>query len=206
MGRNADWGIAVGHDYWCQQDECRRCDDRRELEVGLWAAFPRLRSAHCGGCGRTAYTFTEREAADLVELIVAWASEPDRARLSILDALEVPFERLLRGGYGGSCTCEDRLWFNGEEVPSSGYHLYRLWTREEQLLYVGVSTVLRDRLATHRRTWAGLWETATWDEHPDAASMMAAEADAIRDECPAMNRAGVFRRQGVEAVNRGGEA
>ena len=72
--------------------------------------------------------------------------------------------------------------------PSHGFHLYRLWTEDARLLYVGVSVRLRNRLAVHQRRWSGLWEMATWEEYPDAASMLRAEADAVSTENPALNK------------------
>lgn len=77
-----------------------------------------------------------------------------------------------------------------ESAPCSGFHLYRLWSGN-RLVYVGVSTRLRDRLRVHRRRWGELWDRVTWEQHPDAASMLAAEADAIVNEDPALNRAGI---------------
>lgn len=77
------------------------------------------------------------------------------------------------------------------DVPPGGFYLYRLWTEHDRLLYVGVSITLAKRLACHRRTWPDLWVRATWEEHPDARSMLAAEQVAIRTENPALNQAGV---------------
>lgn len=45
--------------------------------------------------------------------------------------------------------------------------------------------------ALDRRTWGDLVARVTWEEHPDARSMLAAESAAIRAECPALNKAGV---------------
>lgn len=77
------------------------------------------------------------------------------------------------------------------KAPRTGCYLYRLWSDDDRLVYVGVSTRLRARLRAHRRRWPDLWCRASWDEHPDAASMLAAERAAIRDEDPALNHAGV---------------
>lgn len=79
---------------------------------------------------------------------------------------------------------------DGELPPASGFHLYRLWTPDARLLYVGVTTRLRQRLRTHQRHFGTEMKSATWQEFPDSASMLAAEAAAIRDECPAINKIG----------------
>jgi hypothetical protein len=80
----------------------------------------------------------------------------------------------------------------GESLPpQSGFYLYRLWDVNARLLYVGVSTRLRDRLSSHQRRWGELVEFATWEEHEDARAMLAAEREAIRNEDPALNKAGV---------------
>lgn len=76
-------------------------------------------------------------------------------------------------------------------APEGGCYLYRLWCDDGRLLYVGVSTRLRARLASHRRRWPDLWTEATWEEHPDEATMLAAERHAIANEDPALNRAGI---------------
>lgn len=80
----------------------------------------------------------------------------------------------------------------GPVVPITGCFLYRLWSDDGRLMYVGVSRCLRRRLAKHRRTWdETVWLTATWEEQPDVATMMAAELAAIRSEDPVLNSAGV---------------
>lgn len=76
--------------------------------------------------------------------------------------------------------------------PVRGCHLYRLWDDEDRLVYVGVSRCLRSRLRAHRRTWdTTVWARATWEEHPDVPSMFAAEREAIANEAPPLNIAGV---------------
>lgn len=77
------------------------------------------------------------------------------------------------------------------EAPSQGFHLYRLWAEDGRLLYVGVSTCLRDRLRSHRRRWGDLIAGVTWEAHSDARSMLEAEREAIVNEDPAFNKAGV---------------
>lgn len=77
------------------------------------------------------------------------------------------------------------------EAPTSGFYLYRLWTASGRLLYVGVSATLRARLRIHRRRHGDLIDHITWEEHPDMRAVLAAELVAIRDEDPALNRAGV---------------
>ena len=75
-----------------------------------------------------------------------------------------------------------------DRPPKDGFHLYRLWTAEHRLLYVGVSIRLRNRLAVHRRRLGDLWEVATWEEFDTAAAMLAAEVEAIATENPALNK------------------
>lgn len=77
-----------------------------------------------------------------------------------------------------------------ELPPASGFYLYRLWTPDARLLYVGVSTRLRQRLRSHQRHFGTEMGSATWQEFDDASSMLAAELAAIRDECPAINKIG----------------
>ena len=74
-------------------------------------------------------------------------------------------------------------------APNRGFFLYRLWSDDDRLLYVGVSTRLRNRLATHQRRWGDLIGSVTWEEHPDEVSMLLAERVAVRDEDPALNKA-----------------
>lgn len=75
--------------------------------------------------------------------------------------------------------------------PAAGFHLYRLWASDGRLLYVGVSTVLRQRLKAHERRWGDLIASVTWEEHADERAMLDAEREAIRDEHPALNKAAV---------------
>ena len=90
------------------------------------------------------------------------------------------------------CRCDEaRRAAVSPRPPRSGLYLYRLWTEDGRLLYVGVSSRLRARLASHRRRWPDLWTDATWEEHPDEISMLTAEATAIADEDPAMNVRGI---------------
>jgi predicted GIY-YIG superfamily endonuclease len=75
--------------------------------------------------------------------------------------------------------------------PRKGFHLYRLWAADGRLLYVGVSTRLAARLRSHKRRHGDLIDHVTWEEHSDAAAMLAAEREAIREENPALNKAGI---------------
>jgi len=76
-------------------------------------------------------------------------------------------------------------------IPSTGFHLYRLWASDGRLLYVGVSVHLSARLRVHRARWGDLIARETWEEHPDERAMLAAERRAITDEDPAFNQAGI---------------
>lgn len=78
-----------------------------------------------------------------------------------------------------------------DSIPSSGFHLYRLWDANDRLLYVGVSTNLSARLRVHRKRWGDLIDHATWEAHPDERAMLDAERQAITDEDPALNRASI---------------
>lgn len=80
-------------------------------------------------------------------------------------------------------------------APREGLYLYRLWTEDDRLLYVGISRCLNNRLATHRRKWGVLVHHATWEEQPDVPTMLAAERHAIADEHPALNIAEVGWRE-----------
>lgn len=73
--------------------------------------------------------------------------------------------------------------------PRHGYFVYRLWAEDGRLLYVGSSRALRNRLKRHRDTWGDLIASATWQEHPDARTMLDAERHAIQTEHPALNKA-----------------
>lgn len=75
--------------------------------------------------------------------------------------------------------------------PQRPYVLYRLWTDDDRLLYVGITSNLEARLKAHRKTWGAVVHHHTAEPHPDAQSALAAEADAIRDELPRFNIAGV---------------
>lgn len=72
-----------------------------------------------------------------------------------------------------------------------GFYVYRLWSKDETLLYVGLTVRPAARLAAHRRRWGHLFEWVTWERHDTAESMIEAEARAIGVEYPALNKAGV---------------
>lgn len=77
------------------------------------------------------------------------------------------------------------------EVDPDGFYVYRLWSQDGRLIYVGCTTRPAARLRAHRRRWGHLFTSVTWERHPDAERMLEAERAAIKDEYPALNKAGV---------------
>lgn len=69
--------------------------------------------------------------------------------------------------------------------------LYRCYSEDGRLLYVGVTSNLPQRLATHRKSWWG-WQlvTHTVERFQTQAEAMAAEKVAIVAERPRFNRQG----------------
>lgn len=157
--------------------------EEREWLSELETLLPGLR--WCGGCGSGTRLITEPEARRIARLLCSQAAAGTSV-LPLFTALGLLLETHARAKLCGPCTCE----IAEPAVPRSGFYLYRLWTTGGRLLYVGVSTALPARLRTHARRWGELIERVTWDEHPDAASMLAAERRAIQDEAPALNKAG----------------
>lgn len=80
-----------------------------------------------------------------------------------------------------------------ERIPSSGYYLYRLWSEEDRLLYVGISRRLSARISAHRKKWGDLIARVTWESCEDERDAVTRESAAIHDENPAFNWAGVAR-------------
>lgn len=136
----------------------------------------------CGGCATATRQLSESEARALLEQAHS-ALQTGTTALQVLSDLVWPLEIVGRM-LCRTCSCTPA-------VPRAGFHLYRLWTPDRRLLYVGVSTRLRRRLTAHARKWGALYDHVTWEEHPDAPSMLAAEQTAIRDEHPALNKEGV---------------
>lgn len=144
----------------------------------------------CGACGAPSRTLTDEEMHRIllkaVDLIKKGAS-PN----AVFYEVQWLSEMHIRGTVG-VCDCPALppapWWAN---APKAGFYVYRLWTDEDRLLYVGVSTVLRNRLRSHSKRLGELVVRATWEEHPDAESMLRAETIAIRDELPALNIAKV---------------
>lgn len=135
----------------------------------------------------------ERSAIQRIEAMLAEA-----AALWFAEVGEKPNEPYATSG-NHFMRCAEMAYFAARPEPEpasprpprSGHHLYRLWSDDGRLVYVGVSTRLRARLAVHRRRMGHLWSTATWEEHENAEAMLTAEAEAIMAEDPALNRAGV---------------
>ncbi len=116
----------------------------------------------------------------------AWSEGVDR--LVTLEALAWIMEMHSRAKVW-TCECKPPREPKSPPPPTSGFYLYRLWSEEDRLLYVGVSCRLRSRLRTHRRRWGSLIDHATWEEHASEKAMLDAEREAIREEDPALNRA-----------------
>ncbi len=156
------------------------------------------------GCGYPNRQLTDDEAHRLLGSLAGLGQQAqwtDGMSLVVLDELMPIMERYQRANLGlcsckpGDCDCPGRkpegVTLAG--MPRRGCMLYRLWSKDHQLLYVGVSTRLRRRVTQHmaNQPWADAIYEVTWDEHPDEMSMLAAEAEAIRVEHPAFNKAGV---------------
>jgi hypothetical protein len=76
--------------------------------------------------------------------------------------------------------------------------LYRMYDTDGQLLYIGQSISLAERLGQHR-AGSAFWSavrTITVEPHPDASAARLAEARAIQAERPIHNRAGSARPGG----------
>ena len=143
----------------------------------------------CGDCASPTRSLSEEDMAALMSEAAQLVAEGYVVR-EVFRALSWYGEMHTRSRV--LCQCPPppppALW---DGAPSAGFYLYRLWGAEGRLLYVGVSTRLRDRLKAHRRRWGDLIVSVTWEEHVDERSMLTAELEAIRNEDPALNRAGV---------------
>lgn len=82
------------------------------------------------------------------------------------------------------------------------HHVYRLFDKDWNLLYVGATSNLRQRITEHRKTraWPGCHPVLTigermtaWTAHeyPTRAAAFAAERAAIATEHPLLNTAGM---------------
>ena len=143
----------------------------------------------CGSCGSPTGRLTEDDSFELLRAAVD--EYKANGALAALDALAWPLEMHVRSRVA-VCGCPPLpppQHHTG--LPRSGFHLYRLWDSDDRLLYVGVSTRLRDRIRSHVRRWGDLIDAVTYEEHPDERAMLAAEREAIANEDPALNRAGV---------------
>lgn len=82
------------------------------------------------------------------------------------------------------------------DLAAKPHTVYRCFNVAGALLYVGCTHDLKKRLAQHRgqstnplsrAPWYDLVAVVTTEEHPDAASGYAREAEVVRDERPAFN-------------------
>lgn len=160
-------------------------DESQEMRRAIFGALPGF--DWCGGCGTATREITEQEATDTISMLYLHVLDGGSA-VETLDGATWFMETFQRYRLRGTCRCRREA---KEVVPNDGFYLYRLWSADDRLLYVGVSVKLRARLRTHRRKMADLIDHVTWEEHLDAASMLVAELEAIRSEHPALNKAGV---------------
>lgn len=67
--------------------------------------------------------------------------------------------------------------------------LYRFWSADGELLYIGITNDPHERFRSHRATkpWWRAVATITLERHPDRTTLAAAEQKAIRDEGPTYN-------------------
>lgn len=67
--------------------------------------------------------------------------------------------------------------------------VYRCWTGDNRLLYVGCTTDMQRRRDQHsqRSTWWPLVSRVTVEKHPNGYAARLAEKAAIRKEAPEMN-------------------
>jgi|GEM_PF-4158190 len=72
---------------------------------------------------------------------------------------------------------------------NSDTDLYRFFGSDDELLYIGISLHAAQRASRHakEKTWWGEVDRMVIERFPDRASAMAAEADAIKIECPKYN-------------------
>lgn len=139
----------------------------------------------CGGCGGPPFTLSSAEVSSILQ----------HAQEMLAYSESFPFEDLMyelewlfeTNAKGARCTCGPEP----QPVPKTGFYVYRLWGPNGRLLYVGATRALSKRLRAHQRKWGDLIVETTWEVHPDAASMLAAERKAIQEELPALNIAGV---------------
>ncbi len=189
-----------------------RCDDWHSHRS---CGFEDLARQYCGEAerawnaihGEAVWAATlERIAADLVDVLSAgpvwsedvyeamrrrgWVDNQTRLAKAHVGAQYKRFENPNGGKRKSKWVLPGNAAYHAP-APRGGCYLYRLWSDTDRLVYVGVSTRLHDRLTAHRRTMGDLWQSATWEEHPDELSMLQAETVAIREEHPALNKAKV---------------
>lgn len=80
-------------------------------------------------------------------------------------------------------------------IPAGHHTLYRFFSEDGDLLYVGISLHMINRLASHRsgKRWWATVRNITLDHHPNYESARLAEKIAIRDEAPRYNLADLPR-------------
>ena len=81
-----------------------------------------------------------------------------------------------------------------QEYPSpvpGHFWLYRLWTTDERLLYVGITRNLEARMRRHRERFGSAFSRVTHEVYGSHAEVLEAERVAIANEHPAFNLEGV---------------
>lgn len=161
-----------------------RPSDSRAIEQALFDLLPDF--TWCGHCGTASRSLTSKDAQIVIDQMVIWSEQDDP--LVVLDAFVWIFEMHGRAS-AWSCSCPPPRPPKPPPTPNGGFHLYRLWGQDDRLLYVGVSTRLRSRLASHKRRLGDLIVRISWEEHENERAMLDAETAAIRNEDPALNKA-----------------
>ena len=72
----------------------------------------------------------------------------------------------------------------------SSHYVYRIWSVDDELLYVGVTKNLAARMAAHHKTKRDVWHDAaylTYVEYPDGDAALEVERIALRTENPLWN-------------------
>lgn len=83
--------------------------------------------------------------------------------------------------------------FTFVNLPSREWGVYRIYSRDDTLVYVGMTGQPRKRLRSHMRRFGDRFATYSWTPAASAAHAASLESTAIRHEAPTDNIAGVVR-------------
>jgi predicted GIY-YIG superfamily endonuclease len=83
--------------------------------------------------------------------------------------------------------------FTFVDLPSREWGVYRIYSRDDTLVYVGMTGQPRKRLRSHMRRFGDRFATYTWTPAASAAHAASLESSAIRSESPTDNIAGTGR-------------